>query len=96
MRKVAESAQECLGLAVRAWRKSEGLTGVEAALRMGCGQSDISRLESGKRELRLLDVERAGMDPLALLAFAKDIAEQAGVAWPGPRPNRGSGWWKAQ
>lgn len=85
MRWHAETAQEALGLAFRAWRERLGLSAADVAHRVGCSQSSVSRIELGQVSLDLLDAVRAGASVDNLLADAVVIAARDGIAWPGTR-----------
>jgi transcriptional regulator with XRE-family HTH domain len=85
VRRHAETAQEALGLAFRAWREGLGLSAADVGRRIGSSQSSVSRAELGQVGFDLLDLVRAGVNIETLLADATAIAMRDGVAWPGIR-----------
>ncbi|MFD3687160.1 Scr1 family TA system antitoxin-like transcriptional regulator [Nocardiopsis sp. NPDC058631] len=61
-----------VGIALRASRKREGLSGAEAAARAGVSQPTVSRVESGQRVAGVEAVERM----IAVLPFSQEEANR--------------------
>ena len=76
----AETVQECLGLALRAWRVTHGFNQTEMALKMGVGQSALSRAENGLVTVDAMLLVHT--DHVWVVREAKRIAARDGVEWP--------------
>lgn len=64
-----------LGEQIKAWRESHGLNQVGIAKVLGCSQSRVSKIESGRLEPSALDIGRLferleGIDLWVILHFA--------------------------
>jgi transcriptional regulator with XRE-family HTH domain len=83
MKPPSDSALVCVGEALRAWRKSSGLTQEDAAKRIGITKSGWCRYERGEVQLGLLDALRAQVDMAWVCKEAERQAARMGVEFPG-------------
>src|SRR5436190_661778 len=80
--------RKMLGAALRRYREQRGLSLDDAARRLGCDRSKVSRIETGLRGLRERDL-------VALLAEYGAGAVERAALMALAEPNAGGGWWQA-
>ena len=77
---IRSSGHEALRDALIAARKTAGLTQAELALRLGCHQSFVARLESGERRVDVVELivlaRVLGVETVELLSVAEGATER--------------------